>query len=174
MTDPGANLGVPAHWPIGPDGLPIRDAARVALLDPADRLLLMRYDGGPNGTHWATPGGGLDPGEDHRTAARRELSEETGWSDIGLGEEIHRGSRRLYGADGRRYYQRERIYLARTSEPRRQITGVGAMHESDGIAAWRWWPLDELVSTTEEIWPEGLAELIARALATGRPSASPA
>jgi ADP-ribose pyrophosphatase YjhB (NUDIX family) len=40
--------------------LPVRRAARVVLLDPDDRVLLMRYDDGPpNGSHWSTPGGGL-------------------------------------------------------------------------------------------------------------------
>jgi hypothetical protein len=34
------------------------------------------------------------------------------------------------------------------------------MHESDGIAAWRWWTLAELEATDEEIWPSSLAELI--------------
>jgi putative (di)nucleoside polyphosphate hydrolase len=56
-----------------------REAARVVLLDPQDRVLMMRYDNGPpNGSHWATPGGGLEPGESYRRAARRELAEETG------------------------------------------------------------------------------------------------
>src|SRR5215472_817894 len=58
-----------------PDNAPLahRLAARVVLLDPQDRVLLMRYDEGPpNGIHWATPGGGLNAGEDYRAAAIRE------------------------------------------------------------------------------------------------------
>jgi crotonobetaine/carnitine-CoA ligase len=52
-----------------PPGLPVRRAARVVLLDPAGRVLLLRYDQPPpNGRHWATPGGGLEPGEDPQTA----------------------------------------------------------------------------------------------------------
>src|SRR5215469_2972472 len=62
-------------------GLPVRRAARVILLDPADRVLLMRYDQPPpNGQHWATPGGGAEDGEDYPAAALRELAEETGWT----------------------------------------------------------------------------------------------
>jgi hypothetical protein len=41
---------------------------------------------------------------------------------------------------------------------------VAAMHVSDGIAAWRWWTLAELDSTTEAIWPTSLADLIRGAL----------
>jgi 8-oxo-dGTP pyrophosphatase MutT (NUDIX family) len=142
------------------DSLPIRRAARVILLDPDDRVLLMRYDQGPpNGDHWATPGGGAEPDEDYPAAAVRELAEETGWTDIALiGEVLSRAFRMHYG--GRLVWQDERIYLARTSVPQRQIEGVTEMHAADGIAAWRWWTLPELDVTAEAVWPPGLADLI--------------
>ena len=78
----------------------LRLAARVILLDPDDRVLLMRYDDGPpNGSHWTTPGGGLNEAEDYRAAALRELAEETGWSDIPLlGEVTRRMLTMEYGA----------------------------------------------------------------------------
>ncbi len=70
---------------------PVRHAARVVLLDPQARVLLMRYDDPPpNGTNWSTPGGGLEPGESHHEAALRELAEETGWTDIELQRAVHR------------------------------------------------------------------------------------
>src|SRR5215469_17862934 len=79
--------------PQDPTMPPQRRAARVVLLDPRNRVLLMRYDDGPpNGSHWATPGGGLEPGETYEQAALRELAEETGWTDIVLLGEIHRRS----------------------------------------------------------------------------------
>jgi 8-oxo-dGTP pyrophosphatase MutT (NUDIX family) len=147
--------------------LRLRRAARVILLDPADRVLLMRYDDGlPNGRHWSTPGGGLDAGEDYPSAARRELAEETGWTDITLLGEVHR--RTLVMGYGRRLVrQRERFYLARTEQASRQIQGVEAMHAADGIAAWRWWTLAELDSATETVWPAELAGLIRTALNRG-------
>src|SRR5207253_2620589 len=62
--------------------LPVRLAGRVIPVDPSGRVLLFRYDDPPpKGQHWATPGGGLEPGEDFYAAACRELAEETGWSD---------------------------------------------------------------------------------------------
>ena len=140
--------------------LPVRRAARVILLDPADRVLLMRYDQPPpNGRHWATPGGGAEDGEDYPAAALRELAEETGWTDIALLGEV---LRRSYDMDyaGRMVHQDERLYLARTELAGREIGDVAAMHEADGIAAWRWWTLDELDSTDEQVWLPGLAGLI--------------
>ena len=144
----------------GVDGLPLRRAARVVLLDPPDRVLLLRYDDDPpNGRHWCTPGGGLNAGEDHVGAAQRELLEETGWDDIALLGEIQRRAVTMeYG--GRLVRQHERLYLARTDQDCRQIGDVAAMHAADGIAAWRWWTLAELDGTTEAIWPAELPELI--------------
>jgi ADP-ribose pyrophosphatase YjhB (NUDIX family) len=139
--------------------LPVRRAGRVILLDPDDRVLLMRYDHASGDSHWSTPGGGLNPGETYPAGALRELAEETGWTDITLGAEIVRNDFELI-FDGRLTVQRERLYLARTDQPRREIRGVEAMHASDGIAAWRWWTAAELDATREVVWPEGLADLI--------------
>jgi len=141
-----------------------RRAARVVLLDPDECVLLMRYDDAPpNGTHWSTPGGGLNDGEDYPAAAVRELAEETGWSDVALlGEVMRRSFDMAYG--DQIVHQVERLYLARTDQRRREIRGVEAMHASDGIAAWRWWTLDELDATREEVWPAGLADLIRQAI----------
>ncbi|MGN6792397.1 MAG: NUDIX hydrolase [Streptosporangiaceae bacterium] len=145
--------------------LVIRPAGRVVLLDPDDRVLLMRYDDGPpNGVHWSTPGGGLNPGEDFAAGAARELAEETGWHDVALSGEIHRWTHAMEYDDAI-VRQVERFFLARTDRPEREITGVEAAHESDGIATWRWWTLDDLETTDEAIWPAELAELIRDALA---------
>jgi ADP-ribose pyrophosphatase YjhB (NUDIX family) len=146
---------------------PLRRAARVVLLDPDDRVLLMRYDDGPpNGRHWTTPGGGVEDGEDYQAAALRELAEETGWHDITLAGELHRRSFEMdYG--GLMVNQQERLYLARTELRARPIVGVEAMHAADCIAAWQWWTLAELDATGEEIWPAGLADLIRGATQRG-------
>lgn len=141
----------------------IRHAGRVILLDPDDRVLLMRYDDGPpNGVHWSTPGGGLNPGEDYAAGASRELAEETGWHDVELAGEIFRRTH-VMEYDDTIVRQVERFFVARTEQSRRAITGVDAMHAADGIATWRWWSLAELDATDEAIWPAELPDLIRQA-----------
>jgi putative (di)nucleoside polyphosphate hydrolase len=63
---------------------PYRPNVGIALFDPGGRVLIGRRfrDDGPEiilpGLEWQMPQGGVDEGEDHRTAAFRELWEETG------------------------------------------------------------------------------------------------
>ena len=138
----------------------LRLAGRVIVLDPEDRILLFRYDDGPpNGRHWCTPGGGLNEDEDYAAGARRELAEETGWTDVTLGEEVLERTLNMEHED-KIVRQQERFFLARVPVARRGLGEVAAMHASDGIAAWHWWTLAELDSTEEVIWPSGLADLI--------------
>ena len=142
------------------DMLRVRRAGRVIVLDPDDRVLLFRYDDGPpNRRHWCTPGGGLNDGEDYVAGARRELAEETGWTDVLPGDEVYQRTLTMEYADAivRQY---ERFFLARVAVARRGLGEVAAMHVSDGIAAWHWWTLAELDATDEVIWPAGLADLI--------------
>jgi ADP-ribose pyrophosphatase YjhB (NUDIX family) len=142
----------------------LRRAGRVILLDPGERVLLLRYDNGPpDGRHWATPGGGLNPGESYAAAAIRELAEETGWDDVALLGEVRRHVRTMEHG-GQIVRQHERLFLARTDRAQRELGDVTTMHAADGIAAWRWWTLAELDTTAEVIWPAGLAELIRGAL----------
>jgi len=57
----------------------VREAARAVVLDPDDRILLVRWVNEDNGVDtWLTPGGGIEYGEDAAAALRRELREETG------------------------------------------------------------------------------------------------
>ena len=138
----------------------LRRAGRVIVLDPEDRVLLFRYDDGPpNGRHWCTPGGGLNDGEDYPAGARRELAEETGWTDVPVGPEVYEWTRTMEHADAI-VHQHERFFLARVAgRPSRAGRGGGdaRLGRDRGVA---------LVDAgragrhLEVIWPAGLADLI--------------
>ena len=143
-----------------PDSLPVREAGRVIVLDPGNRVLLFRYDDGPpNGRHWSTPGGGLNEGESWADGALRELVEETGWTDVTLGDEVFEQVIVL-GIAGALVRQHERLFVARVGTARREVIDVDGMHASDGIAGWRWWTAAEIDESTEKIFPATLADLI--------------
>jgi ADP-ribose pyrophosphatase YjhB (NUDIX family) len=131
------------------------------VLDPGNRVLLFRYDDPPPyGRHWATPGGGLESGEDHYAGARRELAEETGWDDVPVRQGAVLDRWRTVGFGDRLVRQYELFFLARVSVERRPLGDVAAMHLHDGIRATRWWTLAELDATVETVLPDGIADLI--------------
>ena len=146
---------------------PVRLAGRVITVDPARRVLLFFYDDlPPKGRHWSTPGGGAEPGEDFHTAARRELFEETGWADVPVSaEEVHVNSNvqwaNLHGTPTL-CLQHDHYFVGRVTEEERPLGEVAAMHAYDGIETHRWWTLDELDATAEDIYPPGLADLVRR------------
>jgi len=92
----------------------IRDTARLIVLDPEDRLLLMRL--GPpagGGTElWVTLGGRIEAGETVLQAAQRELAEETGITDAEVGPVVWYGEQVLDVA-GRHRHLRESFVLVR-------------------------------------------------------------
>ena len=164
MTEPD---GVPGDEQpadeVPADGLPERLAGRVIAVDPAGRVLLFGYDDRPpRGRHWATPGGGTEPGESFYAAARRELLEETGWGDVPVAPaEVH-ATRSVYYSEGLHglVRQYDHFFFGRVPDEERPLGEVAAMHASDGIVRHRWWTLPELDATKDNIYPRGLADLV--------------
>jgi ADP-ribose pyrophosphatase YjhB (NUDIX family) len=128
------------------------------ILDPGGRVLLLRYDDPPPmGVHWATPGGGIDPGETPRDAAGRELREETGWSDVEVGREL--GTTHRTVCRGTVVEQHETHFAVHVDAVGRQLDETG--HAVDEIAGWRWFDRADL--PPQPVWPAELPALIAAA-----------
>ena len=147
----------------------VREAARVVLLDGAGRVLLVRFET-PEGDRvwWATPGGGVEAGESHEQAARRELWEETGLRDVDLGPHIW-NRRHIFELAGVRYDQRERYFLAAVDAFEPRITRLDR-NERDYVRGLRWWSLPELRATSEELAPTDLVRLLNDLIDNGPPS----
>ncbi|WP_031170905.1 bifunctional GNAT family N-acetyltransferase/NUDIX hydrolase [Streptomyces durhamensis] len=136
-----------------------RAAARIAVVAPDGAVFLFRYDDAEAGPHWALPGGGLEPGENPREGALRELAEETGWSDLEPGPLLCTWEHDFTRMDIP-VRQHEHVYVTRG--PRRDPAGphLAAEHTADGILGWRWWTRRELAEEPEPVWPPGLGRLL--------------
>ena len=139
-----------------------RRAARVLLLDPAGRVLLLRGcdTARPEHRYWFTVGGGLEPGESLIAAAVRETFEETGLrlraADL-VGPV--RSDRVHFPFDGRWYEQEQSFFVARTVP-----FTIDQSHLDDyevrSVDEARWWTADELAATEERFYPADLVELL--------------
>ncbi|GAA0366172.1 hypothetical protein GCM10009541_05690 [Micromonospora gifhornensis] len=144
-----------------------RRAARVLLVDQADRLLLFRgFDPAQpqGGRWWFTPGGGLDPGETYADGAARELAEETGLRlpVAEFGEPVHADVIE-FSFDGVSYRQEQRFFLVRVAAHEVDTTGFSEV-ERGSVDGYRWWSAEELRSTAERCYPPDLPAVLTRAL----------
>lgn len=143
---------------------------RALIVDPDDEVLLARFVF-PNGVEvWALPGGGVEDGERHEAALRRELHEELGLTDVEIGPHVWNREHIVpmrTGHDG----QRDRVHLVRTGrfEPLPTI-GWDAMRD-EYVFDLRWWTADEIEARPDlRFVPRRLAAHFDRLLAEGPPA----
>lgn len=145
--------------PLAVEVEPVRRAARVLLVDTAGRALLVQFAHGATGDRfWATPGGGLDPGEDELAAAHRELREELDRDDLPIGPSIGRRRATFRWGDGW-LTQDERWFLCRC-DPFDVVPERVASLREEGILDMRWWTVDELRGAGVDTIPRELPELL--------------
>jgi G:T/U-mismatch repair DNA glycosylase/ADP-ribose pyrophosphatase YjhB (NUDIX family) len=149
-------------------GRPLRNAVRAIVLDPADRILLVRFQW-PERSVWAPPGGGIDPGESDQHALVRELAEESGLRGFELGPCLWTREHwfpDMPGWGG----QAERLYLVRTEAftPAPEFTAEELAAE--GMVEQRWWTLDELDASGELFSPRRLPDLVRELVERGPPA----
>jgi 8-oxo-dGTP pyrophosphatase MutT (NUDIX family) len=147
---------------------PVRNAVRVLLVDEEESVLLFRAERPEDGrAFWFPPGGGIEEGEDVRSAAVREVAEETGLSGVALGPEVWR-RRHQFEWRGQGWDQRERWFLSRVEhfEP---ASGNRTADEDIDLKEARWWTLDELRATGDALVPADLASRLRRLFAEGPP-----
>jgi putative (di)nucleoside polyphosphate hydrolase len=139
-----------------PRDLPYRPCVGITLLNRAGRVFIGRRRNGPehvDAAHaWQMPQGGVDPGENPRQAALRELYEETnirsverlgeikGWLTYDIPAEI------IGQAWGGKYRgQKQKWYALRFTGDEREIdiAHPGRGHKPEFLA-WRWEPIANL------------------------------
>jgi 8-oxo-dGTP pyrophosphatase MutT (NUDIX family) len=147
----------------------VRPAVRALLLDPDDRVLLVRFvNPETEAGFWTTPGGGIKPGESREDAIRRELLEETGLAEPEIGPVIWR-RREVFAWAGRTLDQPEQIVLVRAPsfQPQPHIGQEGLMAEN--VHELRWWTLEEIEDSVAVFFPTQLGRFLRQLLETGAP-----
>jgi 8-oxo-dGTP pyrophosphatase MutT (NUDIX family) len=152
-----------------PDGLRIREAVRALLLTPESEVLMVRFEF-PTRTVWALPGGGLEPGEDHLSALRRELTEEVGLTDVDVGPHIWSREHIIPFVDGRWDGQRDRVFLVRTSRFDPRPTLSWDQLRAERVHELRWWSIGELLAADDVVFaPAAMPRLLEQLVADGPP-----
>jgi 8-oxo-dGTP pyrophosphatase MutT (NUDIX family) len=148
----------------------VRPTSRVLVLDRQQRVLLLGSRGlttapGAEVQWWYTPGGGVEDGEDLRTAAVRELAEEVG---LVVSPAVLEGPvwfrRHLTPWGGEVVDSRETYFVLRDVEHEVDVSGRTAQELADDEPH-RWWTLTEIAAGTAAFAPRELAAVLPAVLA---------
>lgn len=144
----------------------VRRTSRIVLVSPGNRFLLMMTQAPDSSgfSRWITPGGGVDPGESHVEAARRELFEETGQSLEVSSEPFWTFDFDVSWdqADHNRGYAE--YFVAFSDGEFDPISDFWTPEEHIDVSGSRWWSVDELSTTADPFEPIHLPDLFSRVL----------
>ncbi len=151
----------------GTENRRLRQAARVALFDDVDRVLLVRFEW-PGGSIWALPGGGIERDESPREAACREIVEETGLPHGSLVGPIWLRTAifdRVPGFDG----QFEYYFTARVTSTELSPTMTTDELRDEFLGGAAWWSIPDIIASSEAFAPKALGSLLGQLVADGSP-----
>jgi 8-oxo-dGTP pyrophosphatase MutT (NUDIX family) len=140
-----------------------RQSARLLVISPDYEVLLFRFlhkDGVLKGTDcWATPGGGVEDGENFADAAVRELWEETGIRVDGVQDPVAHRSFPMLLPSGEHVWAVEQYFVVYAAN-RELSTSEWTEEERQVLAEHKWWSRAALEQTTEVVWPENLIAML--------------
>jgi 8-oxo-dGTP pyrophosphatase MutT (NUDIX family) len=133
-----------------------RVAARLLIRAPTGRVLMLRLAPSFRTPFWVTPGGGIDDGETVLDAAARELYEEVGRRDLPIGPRISISDVVFTWED---WFVRQHEHTFLVDAPDEFEAEV--LHpDEEPIVGTAWFSADELRRHPDDVYPEGVIELI--------------
>ena len=118
----------------------------------------------PNMTFWATPGGGMEPGETPLSAALREVHEELGIA-VALEGPVHK-SVGVFEFEGELIENTDHFFVG-FWDGVPQLSGASET-ESAALKEARWWTVEEIEQSPDAIFPRDLAAVLRRMSPPGR------
>lgn len=155
----------------------IRNSIKIILLNTKNEILLLgtddksitNKDKSYNGKFWQMIGGKIEEGEDIKSAATRELFEETGLKpdDIEFGNIVWKGELTLI-MSGVETLIRQQFITAKTNVT--DVTLKNLTPEEKPVAkSLKWFSTDDIKNSKEIIYPVGLDEYLSELLTSGVP-----
>ena len=142
-----------------------RECSRVLLVDERTRVLMFSVIDRtkPEMRAWWVPvGGALEPGETPVEAAIRETEEETGLRIADPGPILFTRSFR-WDFEGEEYDRKDWFFLVRVKSFS-PATNAWTETEVARNRETRWWSIEDLRSTDEQVYPEDLSDQLERLL----------
>lgn len=143
-----------------------RYAVRAILLSREREVLLMKIRNPESKlAFWICPGGGRQDGEDEASAFERELREELGIEVSGTGALVWK-RHHSFRWRGRQLSQHESFYLLELEKFSPVLTDEV---EAEVFEGFRWWTLEEVECSSEQIAPKSLSKIVRDYLRDGPP-----
>ena len=156
----------------GDEPLRLRHGARALVVDPDERILLLRVLVEDGVSVWITPGGGIETGESPLDALRRELVEEVGLrlddTPPHMWHQEHVEPGHIEGYDG----VVNDYFLVHTEHFAPCGTMTPEQLRAELVYGHRWWGLDEIRSYAgaDFFGPRRLGDLLGSLLRDGAPA----